>query len=108
MKPIWRALALAVLLAGCSSDSEPLAPPPTTSPLPPPPPVAPPPEPDRCGAAALQRLVGRPRSEIPVPVDPGLQRVACTSCPVTMDFDPKRLNFFFDADTGIIREIRCG
>lgn len=63
---------------------------------------------DQCGASALQGLVGRPRTEVPVPVNPNLQRVACTTCPVTMDYSPQRLNFFFDAQTGIIKEIRCG
>jgi len=53
-------------------------------------------------------LGGRPRREIPVPVRPERHRVACTTCPVTPDFSPERLNFFFDAQTGIIREIRCG
>jgi hypothetical protein len=63
---------------------------------------------DECGARELQHLVGKPRSEIPVPVNPALQRVACTTCPVTMDFHPRRLNFFYDADTGRIKEVRCG
>jgi hypothetical protein len=63
---------------------------------------------DQCGAAELQRLVGRPRTEVPVPLDPNRQRVACTTCPVTEDFDPSRLNFFFDADSGRIKQIRCG
>ncbi len=63
---------------------------------------------DPCGAGPMQRLVGRPRSEIPVPLQPSRQRVACTTCPVTLDFSPGRLNFFFDAETGIIREVRCG
>jgi hypothetical protein len=63
---------------------------------------------DQCGAAEAQGLVGRPRTEIPVPIDPGRQRVACTTCPVTDDFNPARLNFFFDADSGRIKEIRCG
>lgn len=63
---------------------------------------------DQCGAADLQRLVGRPRTEIPVPVIPSRQRVACTTCPVTEDFNPARLNFFYDADSGKIRQIRCG
>ncbi|MDB5423377.1 MAG: hypothetical protein JWQ29_793, partial [Phenylobacterium sp.] len=74
---------------------------------------APPPAPpragaDQCGAAALQGLVGKLRTEIPVPIDPARQRVACTTCPVTLDFSPQRLNFFFDASTGVIKEIRCG
>jgi len=56
----------------------------------------------------MQRLVGRPRNEIPVPLHPNLQRVACTRCPVTLDYNPARLNFFFDAETGIVREVRCG
>lgn len=53
-------------------------------------------------------LVGKSRREIPVPVLPALQRVACTTCPITMDYNPRRLNFFFDAETGVIKEVRCG
>lgn len=63
---------------------------------------------DACGAAEAQHLVGRPRSEIPVALDPSRQRVACTTCPVTQDYRPDRLNVFFDAETGIVREVRCG
>jgi hypothetical protein len=63
---------------------------------------------DACGAAELQGLVGHPRTEIPVPVEPNRQRVACTTCPVTQDYRPERLNFFFDAQSGRIREIKCG
>lgn len=92
-----------ISLAACASEPPP-PPPPPPRPAPPPPP----PEPDQCGAAAAQKFVGRPRSEIPVPVQPNLQRVACTTCPVTMDFNPKRLNFFYDAETGVVKEVRCG
>ncbi|HLZ75196.1 peptidase inhibitor I78 [Phenylobacterium sp.] len=63
---------------------------------------------DQCGAAELQSLIGRPRTEIPVPLDPRRQRVACTTCPAAEDSDPARLNFLFDAQTGRIRQIRCG
>ena len=63
---------------------------------------------DECGARDYQKLVGEPRSKIPVPVNPALQRVACTTCPVTMDYAPRRLDFFFDAETGLIREVKCG
>lgn len=96
----------ALLVAACAAPQAEAPPPPMAAP--PRPAPAPPPPRDRCGAAELQHLVGRPRSEIPVPVRPERQRVACTTCPVTQDFSPERLNFFFDAQTGIIREIRCG
>jgi hypothetical protein len=87
---------------------------PAPAPAPPPPPKieAPPPPPpapaDTCGAKPLQYLVGRPKSEIPIPVDPSKRRVACTTCPVTMDYRADRLNIFFDADTGVIKEVKCG
>lgn len=99
------AMTLAAL-AGCSTAPE------TAPPATPPSAAAPEPEPpletDTCGAQEHLHLVGRPRSEIPVPAKPELQRVACTTCPITMDHNPKRLNFFFDAQTGLIKEVRCG
>lgn len=101
------ALALALALAACASEPSP----PPASPSPQPPPAAPeppPPPPDQCGAAEAQKYVGRPRTAIPVPVLPALQRVACTTCAVTLDFNPRRLNFFFDAETGVVKEVRCG
>lgn len=71
--------------------------------------VLPPPSPpDACGARDLQWLVGQPKSRIPVPTDPSKRRVACTTCPVTMDYRPDRLNIFFDAETGVIKEVKCG
>lgn len=110
LKPAM-ALAGILVLAACSTAPEP-------APDPPAPPsasaarTAAPPAPqssaDACHARDHQQLVGRPRSEIPVPVKPELQRVACTTCPLTMDFNPNRLNFLFDAETGLIREVRCG
>ena len=109
-----------LLLAGCASEEPqtaqpPSAPPPaaapppvsTPAPAPAPQPAAPPPR-DACGADEAQRLVGRPRTEVPVPILPALQRVACTTCPVTMDFNPRRLNFFYEASTGIIKQVKCG
>lgn len=108
MTRIAIAAAAMLLLAACAS--------PAPQPLPPPP--APPPTPrlapsapvarDDCAAREHQYLVGQPRSRIPVPVNPSLQRVACTACPVTQDYNPRRLNFFFEADSGLIREVRCG
>lgn len=71
-------------------------------------PLPPPPPPDACGARDLQGLVGQPKSRIPVPTDPSKRRVACTTCPVTMDYRPDRLNIFFDAETGLVTEVKCG
>ena len=96
-------------LAGCASqapDGPARAPGEAAAPGAPPP--TPRPTGDQCGAGAAQKLVGRPRTEIPVPVLPALQRVACTTCPVTLDFNPRRLNFLFDAETGVVREVKCG
>lgn len=95
-------------LSACFTAPEP-APPPPAAPAPQPPPAStPPPAADSCNAGSHRHLVGRPRSEIPVPVKPERQRAACVGCPITMDYDPERLNFFFDEKTGIIREVRCG
>jgi len=96
---------LALLMTACASDAPQPAPPPPAPyrPAPPPPPPA-----DQCGAAEAQKYVGRSRTEIPIPVLPALQRVACTTCPVTMDYNPRRLNFFYDAQTGIVKEVKCG
>jgi hypothetical protein len=63
---------------------------------------------DQCGAADLAYLVGKPRSEIPVPIDPTRRRVYCTTCMVTQDYDPSRLDIVFDAETGIIKKVSCG
>jgi hypothetical protein len=97
--------AIALVLAGCAGDEPPPYTPPPAAPAPHRPAA---PARDECGAAEAQALVGKPRSEIPVPVIPSQQRVACTTCPVTQDYNPRRLNFFFDADTGVVREVRCG
>jgi hypothetical protein len=109
------ACAVALVLAACSS-----APPPETTPSYQPITAAPPSSQiqpgisglavsaDACGAPPLQSLIGHPRTEIPVPLDPDRQRVACTTCPASEDQRPERLNFLFDAQTGLIRQIRCG
>ena len=104
MKKIVTFALTMTLLAACAS--EPLAPPPPPKPAPPAP--APAPEPDRCGAAEAQKYVGRARTEIPAPVHPNLQRVVCSTCAMTMDFNERRLNFIFDEKTGIVKEARCG
>lgn len=108
------AALLAILaIAACATPEPPPAPPPPPPPAPvivapPPPPPAPTGPPDTCSRAEYEALVGRNRSEIPVFVQPNRVRVACTTCPVTMDFNAQRLNIFFDETTGVIAEVRCG
>lgn len=77
--------------------------------------VAPPPIPraspqqiDTCGLKAVRNLVGQPKSAIPVPVAPGLRRVTCTTCVQAQDYNSRRLNIYFDVDTGIIQRVACG
>jgi hypothetical protein len=112
---VLAAAALVMLLAACSSapsevdPSQPAEPAPIASRPPAAAAVAQTaPSRDQCGAAEMQGFVGKSRTEVPVAIDPSRRRVACTTCPVTMDFQPQRLNFFFDAATGIIKEVRCG
>lgn len=65
-------------------------------------------EADLCKAADFQYLVGKHRNEIPVPVEVVNRRVVCTTCPVTMDFSPHRLNIFYNARTELVEQVRCG
>lgn len=63
---------------------------------------------DMCRAGELQWLVGKPKTDIPVPVDVVNRRVTCTACPVTEDYSPTRLNIFFNEQTEIVEQVRCG
>ena len=63
---------------------------------------------DTCGAAPLQYLIGKPKSEVPVPVDPSKRRVYCSTCMVTMDYRPDRLDIVFDQDTSAVTAVKCG
>lgn len=106
-----RAAAAGALLAlaACASPP-PKAPPPAPSAAPPPVARSPAPAPtaDACNAAELKPYIGRPRTELPAPIWPDRERVACTTCPITQDFRSDRVNVFFDAGTGIVKEVRCG
>ena len=62
---------------------------------------------DTCGAAESQSLVGRNVAAVSFASDANV-RVACTTCAVTMDYDPNRMNVFFDRDTGRIERVTCG
>lgn len=65
-------------------------------------------EADLCRAAEMQWLVGKPRTDIPVPVEVVNRRVACTTCPITEDYSAYRLNIFFNQETGLVEQVRCG
>lgn len=63
---------------------------------------------DQCRAGDYQSYVGRNRSELPQAPAGAVWRVTCTSCPVTMDFNPNRLNILFDQQSGVVEEVKCG
>jgi hypothetical protein len=63
---------------------------------------------DSCGAGPLQYLVGRPRTDIPVPVNPSKRRVVCSTCAMTMDYIPDRQTITYDTQTGRVTSVRCG
>lgn len=64
--------------------------------------------PSQCRADQYQRYIGRHRSELPPRPAGEVWRVTCTSCPMTMDYNPSRLNILYQESSGVIREVRCG
>jgi len=64
--------------------------------------------PSQCKADQYQRFVGRHRSELPPRPADETWRVTCTTCPVTMDYNPSRLNILYEESSEIIREVKCG
>ena len=106
------ALVAILMLAACAAPAA--APPPRQAPpLPPAPPTpvpapSPRPSPDQCGAGDLQSLVGKPKTEIPIPLEPGRRRVVCTTCPAAEDFRPDRQIILFDPATGLVTSVKCG
>jgi hypothetical protein len=109
---VWVAAGLATVAAGCTEPAKPPPAPPPAAEAPPPPPVIAPPQAlgskDSCRADPLQYLVGRPHTDIPVPVNPNLRRVVCSSCVVTQDFNPARQTIVYDAQTGLVQAVKCG
>lgn len=111
MRTFRLGLALATGLAALSGCAAPVSQSQGPVILPMTPPVAPRPRPeppDTCGLKSVRGLIGQPRSAIPVPVDPHLRRVTCTRCVQTQDYNPRRLNIYYDADTGVIERMACG
>jgi hypothetical protein len=113
-------------LAGCA-EPQPAPPPQVSKPSPPiaynrPPPAQITPRPvskpaapqykpmsnDTCGANALGYLIGKPRTEIPVPLTPATRRVVCSTCISTQEYRADRQTIVFDSDTGLIKSVTCG
>lgn len=65
-------------------------------------------KPDLCNAQSLTYLIGRPRTEIPIPVDPSTRQVVCTTCIAPQDDSDTRQRILFDAETGLITAVGCG
>jgi hypothetical protein len=110
---IWAVAAL-IALGACTGPSQPApAPAAQAAPARPPPPAAtasaaPSTPADRCGAAPLQYLVGKPRTDIPVPVNPSLRRVVCSTCMITQDYVEGRQTITYDTQSGLVTSVRCG
>ncbi|MCA3438540.1 MAG: hypothetical protein INF48_14630 [Rhodobacter sp.] len=62
---------------------------------------------DTCGAADFASLVGQPVSRFSAEVRAGPARVIRPGQPVTMDYNPLRLNVLLDADDRIVG-LSCG
>jgi hypothetical protein len=88
-------LAAACLLAASCAPVQP-------APTPPPGDLA------QCKADQYQSYVGRHRNALPAKPAGETWRVTCTTCPVTMDYSPQRMNVFYIQSTGIIAEVKCG
>lgn len=96
MRLLIMSLAAVGLLSACA---------PTTGSEPATPPMD---GPTACKADQYQRLVGTNRSQLPQTPAGETWRVSCTTCPVTMDYNPARLNIVYDEATGVIRQVKCG
>jgi len=113
---VLAAFAALLCLASCAAPpATPSRAPPRAAPSATPSPLPPEPAPpaplrldDQCGAVPLQSLVGKPETEIPIPLEPGHRRVVCTTCPMIEDYRPDRQTIFFDAATGLVTAVKCG
>jgi hypothetical protein len=63
---------------------------------------------DRCGAASMSWLVGRPRTEIPVTADLSNRWVQSTAAVHPPGVVPSRLTILYDPLTGRVTHVQCG
>lgn len=92
MKSILPVVIIVPLLAACVPEA--------------PPPEAMAPSDDSCGASRYLALVGQSGATISIPADQAYRSYK-TGDPVTMDFNPNRLNFEHDK-TGKLVRVSCG
>ena len=96
MRILTLGLAATALMAGACAPME------SADPMPSPD------APGQCKADQYQGYVGRNRSELPQAPADATWRVTCTTCPMTLDYNPRRLNILFDETTGVTRQVKCG
>ena len=62
----------------------------------------------QCKADAYRSYVGKSRSELPAAAPGETRREVCTTCAMTMDFNPSRVNIVYDTASNRITEVKCG
>jgi Peptidase inhibitor I78 family len=62
---------------------------------------------ETCDTEAYQYLVGQKEAQIEKTRLPGVFRIVCHNCAVTMDFNPQRLTVSLGPD-GKVASARCG
>lgn len=67
-----------------------------------------PPPGDLCHARAAKPLIGRAISDVPKPRHGYSHRFVCTTCQVTTDYNPRRLNLIFNEKTRKVTALQCG
>lgn len=64
--------------------------------------------PGECKADAYRSYVGKNRSELPATPASETRRLVCSTCAVTMDFNPERVNIVYDTTSNLVTEVKCG
>lgn len=62
----------------------------------------------QCKADAYRSYIGKNRSELPAAAPGEVRRVVCSTCAVTMDFNPNRVNIVYDTASNLVTEVKCG
>jgi hypothetical protein len=65
-------------------------------------------QPGECKADGYRSYVGKNRSELPAMPAGETRRVVCSTCAVTMDFNPERVNIVYDTTSNLVTEVKCG